>query len=115
MGRRHNQHLDHILTQVLTWITEGPTGCGLDRTNWTYDALATFLYQTIGIAVSEMTIRTFCSQRSIARPGHTAQERLGYNLQDKAVSGTVVTGCFQSYIIKILVGTPLPQQAVHRP
>ena len=53
--------------EILGWITQGPAGCGLDRANWTYEELTTYLYQTKGLAVSTTTMRTFC-QRHGGRP-----------------------------------------------
>jgi transposase len=50
---------------ILTWIKAGPTGCGLDRANWTYAELATYLYQTTGLTVSETTMRTFCTKHGV--------------------------------------------------
>lgn len=50
---------------ILTWVKQGPRGCGLDRANWTYAELATYLYQTMGIAVSETTMRTFCTKHGV--------------------------------------------------
>jgi transposase len=32
-----------LTSTILAWITQGPAGCGLDRANWTYDELATYL------------------------------------------------------------------------
>ena len=49
------------------WVQDGPQGCGLDRANWTYDELATYLYQTTGIAVRRTAMREFC-QRHAIRP-----------------------------------------------
>jgi hypothetical protein len=51
--------------EILAWVKQGPTGCGLDRANWTYAALATSLYQTKGLAVSETTMRTFCTKHGV--------------------------------------------------
>jgi transposase len=53
--------------EILGWITRGPVGCGLDRANWTYAGLATYLYQTKGLTVSATTMRT-CCQRHGVRP-----------------------------------------------
>jgi transposase len=53
--------------EILTWIKVGPAGCGLDRANWTYAELATYLYQTKGVTVGETTMRLFC-QRHGVRP-----------------------------------------------
>ena len=50
---------------ILTWIKQGPAGCGLDRANWTYAELATYLYQTVGLSVSETTLRTFCTKHGV--------------------------------------------------
>ena len=33
---------------IQRWVQEGPQGCGLDRANWTYEELATHLYQNDG-------------------------------------------------------------------
>ena len=43
----------------------GPAGCGLDRANWTYAELATYLYQTKGLAVRATTMRMFCQRHSV--------------------------------------------------
>jgi transposase len=53
--------------EILSWIVQGPVGCGLDRANWTYGELTTYLYQTKGLAVSPTTMRIFC-QRHGVRP-----------------------------------------------
>lgn len=49
------------------WVQDGPQSCGLDRANWTYEELATYLYQTTGIAVKRTAMRDFC-QRHAMRP-----------------------------------------------
>jgi transposase len=54
-----------LAPEILAWIKAGPTGCGLDRANWTYAELATHLYHTHGIAVSESTIRAFCTRHGV--------------------------------------------------
>jgi transposase len=54
-----------LAPEILTWITHGPSGCGLDRANWTYAELATHLYRTRGIAVSASTMRTFCTKHGV--------------------------------------------------
>jgi transposase len=51
--------------EILTWIQAGPAGCGLDRANWTYEELATHLYQTTGIAVRRTAMRDFCQRHGI--------------------------------------------------
>ena len=50
---------------ILTWIKQGPAGCGLDRANWTYAELTTYLSQTTGITISETTLRTFCTKYGV--------------------------------------------------
>lgn len=47
------------------WVQDGPQGCGLDRANWTYDELATYLYQATGITVKRTAMRDFCQRHSI--------------------------------------------------
>ena len=49
------------------WVKDGPQSCGLDRANWTYEELATYLYQTTGIEVQRTAMRMFC-QRHDMRP-----------------------------------------------
>jgi transposase len=56
-----------LAPEILGWIQQGPAGCGLNRANWTYEELATYLYQAKGLAVSVTTMRTFC-QRHGVRP-----------------------------------------------
>lgn len=52
---------------IQEWVKAGPAGCGLDRANWTYEELATYLYQTMGITVKRTAMRDFC-QRHDMRP-----------------------------------------------
>jgi transposase len=47
------------------WVQHGPQGGGLDRANWTYEELATPLYQPTGIAVRRTAMRDFCQRHSI--------------------------------------------------
>ncbi len=72
--------------EILGWITQCPAGCGLDRATWTYQELATHLYQTKGLAVSTTTMRTCCQRHGVrpsrptshdrtAEPGQQAQAR----------------------------------------
>ena len=59
-------HIPETLApEILTWIKAGPAGCGLDRANWTYAELATYLSQTKGITVSATTMRTFCTKHGV--------------------------------------------------
>jgi transposase len=50
---------------IQAWVKEGPQSCGLDRANWTYEELATHLYQTTGIAVKRTAMRVFCQRHDI--------------------------------------------------
>ena len=50
---------------ILEWVAQGPSGCGLDRANWTYAELAAYLYRSHGIAVSESTMRSFCRKHGV--------------------------------------------------
>jgi transposase len=54
-----------LASAILTWITQGPPGCGLDRANWTYAELAAYLYSTHGITVSASTMRAFCTRHGV--------------------------------------------------
>jgi transposase len=56
-----------LAPQVHSWVKEGPQSCGLDRAHWTYEELATYLYQTTGITVKRPAMRAFC-QRHNMRP-----------------------------------------------
>jgi transposase len=50
---------------IQDWVKGGPQGCGLDRANWTYEELAAYLYQTMGIEVQRTAMRDFCRRHSI--------------------------------------------------
>jgi transposase len=50
---------------IVDWVKKGPAGCGLNRANWTYAELATHLYRTHGIGVSETAMREFCHRHEI--------------------------------------------------
>jgi transposase len=56
---------DALASEILAWVTQGPSGCGLDRANWTYAELAAYLYRIKGIAVSESTMRTYCTKHGV--------------------------------------------------
>lgn len=56
-----------LVSTIQEWVKAGPVGCGLDRANWTYEELATYVYQTTGIAVKRTAMRDFC-QRHAIRP-----------------------------------------------
>jgi transposase len=56
-----------LVPTIQEWVKAGPARCGLDRANWTYEELATYVYQTTGIAVKRTAMRDFC-QRHAIRP-----------------------------------------------
>jgi transposase len=56
-----------VASTLQGWGQDGPQGCGRDRATWTYDELATSLYQTTGIVVRRTARRDFC-QRHAIRP-----------------------------------------------
>jgi len=53
------------VSTIQAWVKAGPAGCGLDRAHWTYEALATYGYQTTGIAVKRTAMRDFCQRQDI--------------------------------------------------
>ena len=50
---------------IQAWVKDGPQSCELDRANWTYEELATYLYQTTGIEVKRTAMRVFCQRHDI--------------------------------------------------
>jgi transposase len=46
-------------------VIEGPQAQGLDRANWTYAELATYLYQTQGVEVRKSAMQAFCQHHGI--------------------------------------------------
>jgi transposase len=54
-----------LAPEILGWILQGPSGCGLDRANWPYAELATQLYRIHGITVSASTMRAFCASDGV--------------------------------------------------
>jgi len=69
-------HIPETLApEIVAWVKQGPAGCGLDRANWTAAELATYLYQTKGIAVSERTMRAFCTKHD-GRPDRPTSQYL---------------------------------------
>lgn len=74
-----------LAPEIVRWVQQGPAGCGLDRANWTYGELATYLYQRTGIAVSETTMRTFCTTHGV-RPYRPTYQYLKGNPQAQATA-----------------------------
>jgi transposase len=64
-----------LASEILAWVRQGPAGCGLDRANWTYAELAAHLYRITGIAVSESTMRAYCTKHGV-RPYRPAYRYL---------------------------------------
>ena len=58
-------------------MKDGPQSCGLDRANWTYEELATYLYQTKGIEVKRTAMRVFCRRHDIRPYRPTYRSRRG--------------------------------------
>jgi transposase len=54
-----------LAPEILPRITPGPSGCGLDRAHWTYEALVASLYQRHGLAVSATTMRVCCHRHGV--------------------------------------------------
>ena len=54
-----------LAPEILTWVKTGPAGCGLDRANWTYAALATPRYGTKGMTGSASPMRAFCTKHGV--------------------------------------------------
>src|SRR5215831_1921337 len=54
-----------LASTLQTWVKDGPQSCGLDRANWTYEELATYLSRTTGIAVKCTAMRVFCQRHDI--------------------------------------------------
>ena len=70
---------------VQGWVIDGPQSCGLDRANWTYEELATYVYQTTGIAVKRTAMRDFC-QRHDMRPYRPTYRYLRGNPEEQRVA-----------------------------
>ena len=67
-GPRQRGRIPETLAPTIQeWGKAGPQGCGLDRAHWTYEELATYLYQSTGIAVKRTAMRVFW-QRHAIRP-----------------------------------------------
>jgi transposase len=71
---------DALAPTIQGWVKDGPQSCGLDRANWTYEELATYLYRTTGIEVKRTAMRVFC-QRHDMRPYRPTYRYLRGNLE----------------------------------
>jgi transposase len=72
---------------IQAWVKAGPQRCGLDRANWTYEELATYLYQTTGIEVKRTAMRVFCQRHDIRPSRPTYRSRRGDPAQQQAAQG----------------------------
>jgi transposase len=61
-----------LADEVRRWVIEGPAAQGLDRANWTHEALADHLRKTHGIPASRAALGRFCRKVGIRvyRPGY---------------------------------------------
>lgn len=69
------------------WVKDGPQRCGLDRANWTYEELATYLYQTMGIAIKRTAMRVFCARHHIRPYRPTSRSLRGDPEKQQAAQG----------------------------
>lgn len=56
---------EELAATIRRWVQDGPRGCGLDRANWTSEALAASLYRATGIEVKRTAMRVFCQRHDI--------------------------------------------------
>jgi transposase len=76
---------ESLAPEIVAWVKQGPAGCGLDRANWTAAELAAYLYRTKGIAVSERTMRAFCTKHGV-RPYRPTYQYLKGDPDQQAVA-----------------------------
>lgn len=55
----------HLAEEIRSWVIQGPTGCGLDRANWTHEELAEHLGRVHGIQVKRSAMGEFCRRHDI--------------------------------------------------
>jgi transposase len=56
---------DDLAPESIDWSKKGPSGCGLDRANWTHGELTTSLYPQQGLTVGETTLGAFCVKHGV--------------------------------------------------
>jgi transposase len=81
---------EEVASRIVAWVKEGPASCGLQRANWTYAELATYLFQQTGITVGETTMREFCHRQQI-RPYRPTYRYLRGNPQRQAQAQSELT------------------------
>jgi transposase len=91
-----------LASEVIEWVKKGPSGCGLNRANWTYAELADHLRKTKGIRVKQTAMRQYCRRQNIrpyrptyrflrGDPDKQAQARRDlWDLKKEAQAGTCV-------------------------
>jgi transposase len=82
---------ESLAPEIVAWVKQGPAGCGLDRANWTAAELATSLSRTKGIAVSERTMRAFCTTYGVRPYRPTYQYLKGDPAQQEAARQDLAT------------------------
>jgi len=48
--------------EIRAWVIGGPASVGLDRANWTYEAIADHLHKAKGIQTSKSAVQRYCSR-----------------------------------------------------
>jgi transposase len=81
---------EELAPRIVAWVKGGPASCGLQRANWTYAELATYLFQQTGITVSETTMREFCHRQQI-RPYRPTYRYLRGNPQRQVQAQSELT------------------------
>jgi transposase len=76
---------------IQAWVQDGPQSCGLDRANWTYEELATYLYQTTGVEVKRTAMRVFCQRHNIRPYRPTYRYLRGDPEKQQAARGELAT------------------------
>jgi transposase len=76
---------------IQAWVKDGPQSCGLDRAHWTYEELATYLYQTTGIEVKRTAMRVFCQRHDIRPYRPTYRYLRGDPEKQQAAQGELAT------------------------
>jgi len=75
---------------IVDWVKGGPASCSLQRANWTYGELVTYLYQQTGIMTSETAMREFCHRHQI-RPYRPTYRYLRGDPQRQAAAQVELT------------------------
>ena len=99
-GPRQRGRIPETLAPTIQeWVKAGPQGCGLDRANWTYEELATYLYQSMGIAVKRTAMRVFCQRHDI-RPYRPTYRYLRGNAEKQQAARADLTALKKTRVAK---------------